>query len=58
LSAVEIEVASRNTSSELLKQSVILIDCKRKSALLGQLIAKIDGNRCLSSQEQSTVQTN
>ncbi len=36
----EIEVARRNTSSELVKQSVILVDCKRKSALLGQLIAK------------------
>ena len=35
-----VEVARRNTSSELVKQSVILVDCKRKSALLGELIAK------------------
>lgn len=35
-----VEVARRNTSSELVKQSVILVDCKRKSALLGDLIAK------------------
>jgi ATP-dependent RNA helicase RhlE len=34
----EVEVARRNTSSELVKQSVILVDCKRKSALLGELI--------------------
>lgn len=34
-----VEVARRNTSSELVKQSVILVDCKRKSALLGKLIA-------------------
>lgn len=37
---VEVEVARRNTSSELVKQSVILVDCKRKSALLGELIGK------------------
>ncbi len=37
---VTVEVARRNTSSELVKQSVILVDCKRKSALLGELIAK------------------
>ena len=36
----EVEVARRNTSSELVKQSVILVDCKRKSALLGELIGK------------------
>jgi len=36
----EVEVARRNTSSELVTQSVILVDCKRKSALLGELIAK------------------
>jgi ATP-dependent RNA helicase RhlE len=35
-----VEVARRNTSSELVKQSVILVDCKRKSALLGHLIEK------------------
>ncbi len=34
-----VEVARRNTSSELVRQSVILVDCKRKSALLGKLIA-------------------
>jgi ATP-dependent RNA helicase RhlE len=36
----EVEVARRNTSSELVTQSVILVDCKRKSALLGELITK------------------
>lgn len=36
----EVEVARRNTSSELVKQSVILVDCKRKSALLGELVTK------------------
>jgi len=36
----EVEVARRNTSSELVKQSVILVDCKRKSALLAHLIEK------------------
>jgi ATP-dependent RNA helicase RhlE len=36
----EVEVARRNTSSELVKQSVILVDCKRKSSLLGELIGK------------------
>jgi ATP-dependent RNA helicase RhlE len=36
----EVEVARRNTSSELVKQSVILVDCKRKSALLGEMIAQ------------------
>ncbi|MDD2266196.1 DEAD/DEAH box helicase [Sulfuricurvum sp.] len=36
----EVEVARRNTSSELVKQSVILVDCKRKSALLGEMIGK------------------
>lgn len=35
-----VEVARRNTSSELVKQSVILVDCKRKSALLGKLISE------------------
>lgn len=35
-----VEVARRNTSSELVKQSVILVDCKRKSALLGHLITQ------------------
>ena len=38
--AAEVEVARRNTSSELVKQSVILVDCKRKSSLLGELIGK------------------
>jgi ATP-dependent RNA helicase RhlE len=33
-----VEVARRNTSSELVKQRVILVDCKRKTALLGKLI--------------------
>lgn len=36
----EVEVARRNTSSELVKQSVLLVDCKRKSALLSHLIEK------------------
>ncbi|MDO9055336.1 MAG: DEAD/DEAH box helicase [Sulfuricurvum sp.] len=36
----EVEVARRNTSSELVKQSVIHVDCKRKSALLGEMIGK------------------
>lgn len=36
----EVEVARRNTSSELVAQSVYLVDCKRKSALLGHLITK------------------
>jgi ATP-dependent RNA helicase RhlE len=35
-----VEVARRNTSCELVKQSVIYVDCKRKSALLGHLIEK------------------
>lgn len=35
-----VEVARRNTSSELVKQSVVLVDCKRKSALLGHLISQ------------------
>ncbi len=35
-----VEVARRNTSSELVGQSVILVDCKRKSALLGKLITE------------------
>lgn len=35
-----VEVARRNTSSELVTQSVILVDCKRKTALLGDLITK------------------
>lgn len=35
---VEVEVARRNTSNELVNQSVYLVDCKRKSALLGHLI--------------------
>lgn len=34
----EVEVARRNTSSELVAQSVIHVDCKRKSALLGELV--------------------
>ncbi len=33
-----VEVARRNTSSELVNQRVILVDCKRKTALLGKLI--------------------
>lgn len=33
-----VEVARRNTSSELVSQRVILVDCARKSALLGHLI--------------------
>lgn len=33
-----IEVARRNTSSELVNQRVIMVDCKRKTALLGKLI--------------------
>lgn len=36
----EVEVARRNTSSELVAQSVIHVDCKRKSALLGELVKK------------------
>lgn len=36
----EVEVARRNTSSELVEQSVYLVDCKRKSALLSKLIAE------------------
>lgn len=35
-----IEVAKRNTSSELVNQRVIVVDCKRKTALLGELIKK------------------
>lgn len=35
-----VEVARRNTSSELVSQKVILVDCKRKTALLGELIKK------------------
>jgi len=35
---VIVEVARRNTSSELVKQRVIMVDCKRKTALLGKLI--------------------
>ncbi|MDD4504963.1 MAG: DEAD/DEAH box helicase [Sulfurospirillaceae bacterium] len=35
-----VEVARRNTSSELVTQKVILVDCKRKTALLGELIKK------------------
>lgn len=35
-----VEVARRSTPSELVKQSVILVDCKRKTALLGELIKK------------------
>lgn len=34
----EVEVSRRNTTSELVKQTVYLVDCKRKSALLGKLI--------------------
>lgn len=37
---VTVEVARRNTSSELVNQRVIHVDCKRKTALLGELIAK------------------
>lgn len=37
---VTVEVARRNTSSELVEQSVILVDGKRKTALLGELIKK------------------
>lgn len=33
-----VEVARRNTSSELVNQRVIIVDCKRKTALLGKLI--------------------
>ena len=33
-----VEVARRNTSSELVNQRVIMVDCKRKTALLGKLI--------------------
>ncbi len=33
-----VEVARRNTSSELVTQRVILVDCARKSALLGHLV--------------------
>jgi len=35
-----VEVARRNTSSELVNQRVIIVDCKRKTALLGELIKK------------------
>jgi len=35
-----VEVAKRNTSSELVHQRVIIVDCKRKTALLGELIKK------------------
>jgi len=35
-----VEVARRNTSSELVNQRVIMVDCKRKTALLGKLIAE------------------
>jgi Superfamily II DNA and RNA helicases len=34
----EVEVARRNTSSELVKQSVVLVDDTRKSTLLGKII--------------------
>jgi ATP-dependent RNA helicase RhlE len=37
---VEVEVARRNTASELVKQSIYLVDCKQKSALLAYLIEK------------------
>lgn len=33
-----VEVARRNTSSELVTQKVILVDCARKSALFGHLV--------------------
>jgi ATP-dependent RNA helicase RhlE len=33
-----VEVARRNTSSELVTQRVILVDCSRKSALFGHLV--------------------
>lgn len=33
-----VEVARRNTSSELVNQRVIIVDCKRKTALLGKLV--------------------
>ncbi|ACZ12866.1 DEAD/DEAH box helicase [Sulfurospirillum deleyianum] len=35
-----VEVARRNTSSELVNQRVIIVDCKRKTALLGKLISE------------------
>ncbi|MDD3342113.1 MAG: DEAD/DEAH box helicase [Sulfurospirillaceae bacterium] len=35
---VIVEVAKRNSSSELVNQRVILVDCKKKAALLGTLI--------------------
>ena len=35
-----VEVARRNTSSELVNQRVIMVDCKRKTALLGKLITE------------------
>ncbi|KFL33559.1 MULTISPECIES: DEAD/DEAH box helicase [unclassified Sulfurospirillum] len=35
---VIVEVARRNTSSELVNQRVIMVDCKRKTALLAKLI--------------------
>jgi ATP-dependent RNA helicase RhlE len=35
-----VEVARRNESNHLVTQSVILVDCKRKTELLGELIAK------------------
>jgi ATP-dependent RNA helicase RhlE len=35
-----VEVARRNTSSELVTQRVISVDCKRKTALLGKLITE------------------
>jgi len=35
-----VEVARRNTSSELVNQRVIMVDCKRKTALLGKLIGE------------------
>jgi ATP-dependent RNA helicase RhlE len=36
----EVEVARRNTSSELVTQRVMLVDCERKSSLLGKLITE------------------
>ena len=35
-----VEVAKRNTSSELVNQRVIIVDCKRKTALLADLIKR------------------
>jgi ATP-dependent RNA helicase RhlE len=42
-----IEVARRNTASELVTQSVYLVDCRRKSALLEHLITKNNWSQVL-----------